>query len=43
MDSLQQELANEAFVLGFQYGADWFVIFLVVILGAFIYKLIRGL
>lgn len=43
MDSLQLEIANEAFVLGFQYGKDWFLVYLVVILGAFIYKLIRGI
>ena len=42
-DSLQVEIANTAFVMGFDYGKDWFLLYLLVILGAFIYKLIRGL
>lgn len=43
MDSVTQAIANDAFILGFQYGQDWFLVFLVVILGAFVYKIVRGL
>lgn len=44
MDSLQLgEVINLGFTLGFEYGKTWFILFLIVIIGVFIYKLIKGL
>ena len=44
MDSLQLgELINLGFTMGFDYGKTWFILFLIVILGSFIYRLIKGL
>lgn len=43
MDSLQIEIANEAFKAGFAFGAEWFKLFLVVVIGVFIIKLVSKL
>lgn len=43
MDSLQLDIANEAFKMGFDYGKTWFILYLIVILGIFITKTVGKL
>ena len=43
MDSLQLEIANLAFQMGFDFGARWFMLFLIVIIGVFIIKIVGKL
>lgn len=37
------ELINLGFTMGFDYGKTWFIVFLIVILGLFIYRIVKGL
>lgn len=43
MDSLQIEIANEAFRMGFSFGAQWFQLFLIVVIGVFTVKMVGKL
>ena len=43
MDSLQIEIANEAFKAGLAFGAEWFKLFIIVVIGVFTVKIVGKL